>query len=1007
MCGIFCYKGAGESTTKLITGLKALDYRGYDSWGAYSKGTKTIFKKRVGNEIRLEEDNSRLFLSHCLHPDTLIQTSSGNILKISELQNEKLKTMNKNMKFISSEMKVFKHKQKSKFYHLKTPSFEIKCTSKHKMFVFENCEIIEKKVEDVKKNDLIVCAKNVKICGNNKKLLNVKFKKYYTISNNGIKIINNTIKNSGLTKKEICNKSGVTYAWLKHILSRDRNAEERNLLSILNVLKINFDNNFTSIHKYQEWDLKLPTKTDKDVLEIFGYFVGDGYAGKRSLKVTDTDIFTLNHYKKLFKKVFNVKGKIIPLKNTIASNFEVNNAALCKWLNINAKGDIGFPKNVGELTEKEITGFLKGLYTAEGCVGRGSNQIKIVMVNKRLIKTVQMLLLRIGIIASYNFEKSTNKNWNDKHGLYISNYNDIKKFQSKIGFVQKYKTEKMATILNKMKSGLNVSVKYIPFKKSKLQNGGGSGFITQIGYKNNKYIKPEMKSEINKYLESDIAFQLVTSNEEIDEKVDFVYDIEVPETNNFIANGLLSHNSRWRTHGPISEINTHPIKTNKILVVHNGIIENAGILKKAFKLKLETETDTEVISSLINYFYLKGFDLPEAVRLTSYQLKGDFSFVATDEVNLVGFRRNTPLVIGKKNGFFLSSDVQSILLFTNLISFIPNESIVTIKNNGFKENITINGKKPEFEVITDKPEKLELDNYLIKEILDQVKVTKQINGLDLKPIKEKRICLIGCGSSYHAALFGEKLFRYSGIDANASQASEFIPMDEFVIALTQSGETLDVIKAIKKVNPNKVLVITNNSMSELARNYPNIYTEVGIEKSVAATKTFFSQLAVLTVLSGRDLKPELFKLISKTTRTLITKTAKKIISINKDPIVIGNGLSFPLALEAALKIKEVSYIHSEGFSGNELKHGPIALIEANTPVIVLESNINSNINEVKSRGAFVIYIGTKKTGLEDVFIKVNDTITQIIPLQLLAYELGVLKGIKVDKPRNLAKTVTV
>jgi len=469
---------------------------------------------------------------------------------------------------------------------------------------------------------------------------------------------------------------------------------------------------------------------------------------------------------------------------------------------------------------------------------------------------------------------------------------------------------------------------------------------------------------------------------------------------------FLSH-SRWAVQGKVCKLNCHPVKTNKILVVHNGIIENCSELRKTFKFTFKTETDTEIISSLINYFYQKGFDLTESVRLTSYKLKGDFSFVATDGINLVGFRKNTPLVIGKKNGYFLSSDVQSILLFTDKISFIKNEGLVTIKNSGFKTEIELDGKEPVFEIITDKPEKLELDNYLIKEILDQVKVIKQINKLDLEKINENRIVLIGSGSSYHAALFGERLFRYSGIDASSVQASEFISTgNEYVIAITQSGETMDVIKAVKKVKED-VLIITNNSMSELARNYPSIYTEIGIEKSVAATKTFFSQIAVLTLLSGKELKPELFKLISKTTRKLLKKTAEKIIEIDKDPILIGNELSYPIALEGALKIKEVSYIHSEGFSGNELKHGPIALIEKNTPVIVLESNINSNINEVKSRGAFIIYIGTKKTGLEDIFIKVNDVITQIIPLQLLAYELGILKKVNLDKPRGLAKTVTV
>jgi glucosamine--fructose-6-phosphate aminotransferase (isomerizing) len=478
------------------------------------------------------------------------------------------------------------------------------------------------------------------------------------------------------------------------------------------------------------------------------------------------------------------------------------------------------------------------------------------------------------------------------------------------------------------------------------------------------------------------------------------------------SNLFLSH-CRWATNGIVSETNTHPIKSGKIYVVHNGIIGNADKIKKVLtKLRgsvFKTDTDSEVISEYVNKITTSVKSLKIAVEIVVKNLTGDFAFVLTDGVELIAFRRNTPLVIGVgKQEFFVSSDVQSFLSFTNKVIYLENDSVSVIGDD-------FDSDKPyEIEKIEISPTKKDFEHFMIKEIFDQINVFKKIEEMEINPINKYseldnncRVILTGCGSSYHAALFGERIFREVGLDASAVPASEYIGLDDYLIAITQSGETKDVIDAVKKAG--EVLVITNNSTSNLSRNYSSIITHIGKEKSVAATKTFMSQIAVLISLAEYNLPKRVYnnfyKLLSKSSRKKILEVAKLI---KKDPIVIGNGLSYPFALEGALKIKEVSYIHSEGFSGNELKHGPIALVETGTPVIALESpGIINNVNEAKSRGAFVIYIGKTKTGLENVFIKVNDVISQIIPLQLLAYELGVLKGVNVDFPRNLAKTVTV
>jgi len=480
------------------------------------------------------------------------------------------------------------------------------------------------------------------------------------------------------------------------------------------------------------------------------------------------------------------------------------------------------------------------------------------------------------------------------------------------------------------------------------------------------------------------------------------HNIKIDEFNTSI---LLGH-SRWSTTGRVTKENAHPIKSGLVTIVHNGILENYIELKEILVksgYNFETETDTEVIAACINNMVTKTF--LEAVNESIKLFKGNMAFVVTNGVDLIAFRRNTPLVLGVvDDGYFISSDVQSFLSFTNKVIYLDNSVTKIDKNLKIQSTSQL-----EAEIIDSKIEitgKNDFDHFMIKEIMEQIDIFKKIDELDIKQLKKERFILIGCGSSYHAALFGERILRQVGIDATAKQASEYIKLPgDRVIALTQSGETIDVLNALENtVNP---IIITNNQTSLVAKKYNSIITNVGLERSVAATKTFTAQLAVLMKLAGFELEPvfnNFFKLVTKSSRKFIKEVAE--IILKGYPIIIGNELSYPLALEGALKIKEVSYLHSEAINGTELKHGPIALIEEGSIVIVLESNgIDKIIDELKARGAFVIYIGTKKKG--DVFIKVLNQISQIIPLQLLAYELAVLKGVNPDYPKNLAKSVTV
>lgn len=519
---------------------------------------------------------------------------------------------------------------------------------------------------------------------------------------------------------------------------------------------------------------------------------------------------------------------------------------------------------------------------------------------------------------------------------------------------------------------------------------------------------------------------------------------------------------RWATHGLPTKENAHPHTDckNKIAVVHNGIIENYKELKSQLVKEghiFKSETDTEIIPHLIEKYMDEGNDFEISVRLAVKNLKGSYALAAIscDEPNkVVGARKESPLIVGKgETEFFIASDAPAILQHTNNIIYLEDNEMVILTEDGITiKNSDGNVIRKEVFVIDwtpDMAEKGGYDHFMLKEIHEQPEAVKNtlLEAPEIQKIVQNfpefnRISFIACGTSYHASLIGKYLFEnLVGIPTDVTLASEFEysadTLDEktLVIVITQSGETADTLKALRMVNHKaKSLAIVNVLGSTVTREAEYvIYTRAGPEIGVAATKTYICQLTSIYLLaifmSGKEDLLKQLQNIPKYMESALEKEdlIKEISQKYKDAndfFFIGRGFSYPTAMEGALKLKEITYIHGEGYAAGELKHGPLALIDDDIPVVAVappgksHDKTLSNVEEVKARGAKVIGLGSYDD--DDLRSEVHDliefeneidemfsAIPYVIPLQLLSYHISVLKGIDPDKPKNLAKCVTV
>ncbi len=553
----------------------------------------------------------------------------------------------------------------------------------------------------------------------------------------------------------------------------------------------------------------------------------------------------------------------------------------------------------------------------------------------------------------------------------------------------------------------------------------------------------------------------------------------LPEPGKCTGNVAIAH-TRWATHGEPNEINAHPHCDcgRRLAIVHNGIIENYKTLKEKlleFGHKFISETDTEIVAHLIEQFTTSEPTLEDAVREAMKRVEGTYGLVVIDREDpsrLIAIRKGSPIVIGiGDDENFIASDVHAIIIHTKKVIYLQDNEMCVIRRDGFDittiDRIVVKPQISEVEWDISTIEKGQFKHFMLKEIFEQPitienafrgrlyesMATARLGGLNV-PLHElrrtKKIQLIACGTSYHAGLIGKYIIEdLARIPVETEYASEYryrnpiIPEDTIVFAISQSGETADTLAALReaKAKGATVLGITNVVGSSIAReSNGGTYIHAGSEIGVASTKAFTSQVTILSLLAvllgrmrsmsnvmGMEYLQEIQRIPEKVSTILqmndqIRQIAQCIVHCN-NALYLGRGVNYPVALEGALKLKEISYIHAEGYPAAEMKHGPIALIDENMPVVVIATRdplfekVYSNMSEVRSRKARLICIATEGDNLLEQIaehvIKIPDTLNNlqpiltVIPLQLLAYHVADLRGYDVDQPRNLAKSVTV
>ncbi len=552
-------------------------------------------------------------------------------------------------------------------------------------------------------------------------------------------------------------------------------------------------------------------------------------------------------------------------------------------------------------------------------------------------------------------------------------------------------------------------------------------------------------------LKNEKEIQIIKSVGKISQLEDKIKATKLIDCNMGIAH------TRWATHGGPNEVNAHPHRVGKIVLVHNGIIENAKELREELERKgivFQSETDTEVACALINEYYED--DMITAIDKAVERLKGSYALgiMLEGSNKLYAVRKDSPLIIGVgKDGMYIASDVKAIIKETNQYILLGEKEIVELSNHSYK--IIKDKKEVLKEVLTadvskEAQEKGNYKHFMLKEIMEEPIVLENtikpyLDDMNLIPDLTcyEQIHIVACGSAMHVGFIGKQLFEEKAkIPCSVECASEYRYKDvlydrkTIVIVISQSGETADTIAALRKAKENHIdtLAIVNVKTSTIARESDKtLFIEAGPEIAVATTKAYILQVAMISLLAYRSalvrnkeekrIENELKKLprlveeiINR--RDTYLKIAKKIYQ-EENVFFIGRLMDYAICLEGSLKLKEISYIHSEAYQAGELKHGTISLIKENTPVIGIITNEKikektiSNMEEVKSRGAFLITISNSKVDCGDINItlpKISEYLEPILvvpTLQLIAYEVAKLRGCDIDKPKNLAKSVTV
>ncbi|MBO0860174.1 MAG: isomerizing glutamine--fructose-6-phosphate transaminase, partial [Chloracidobacterium sp.] len=895
MCGIIGYVGDQQAVPVVLEGLRRLEYRGYDSAGiAVINGGKIEVRRRPGKlqgllkAIEDEPLEGQTGLGHCLSPDTLIQLADGRILPIGEAPNEieVLSLDLATMRLTPHPAFVFRHQAPENMLEIRAASTGITCTREHRMLIVnpKTGGIEERLARDIKIGDLLLLAKRIPAPPDAQTMsfATTQPRRYWSLSDIGTETLRNTVTASGLNKTELARRAGITDSALRHILVNDRHAREDFLKCICRELDLPFPpNGAAPIHSHHGNFVNLPERATPELMRLVGYFIGDGHAHEHCLRWKDQRRDVLEHYQKIAASLFGLEGRIVHLPDVEAWLLEINSLEMARWFRehfVENREDL-FAR-LGQQSDELIAAFLRGLFDAEGSVACAAGQVSLRMNNILLIRRVQQWLLRFGIITSfYIFPPApTQKRPNAYAGVFISDAYSMRLFAQVIGFSSTDKLGKLQTVLEGKCADRTRTIKAIPLSAGSLRSWLGKlrvpvsklqflrGRDSLSEYRARKLVEelanyPQaqiVRTLLQSYLDGDVFLQKVIIIRDIRNTTPYVYDLEVPDAENFIANGAISHNSRWASHGRPTEENAHPHRDcfGRIVVVHNGIIENYLDLKRELQSQdhiFQTETDTEVVAHLIEKHLSQdpAGGLEAAFRRALAELRGIYALVAmsADEPEkIVAARLGPPIVVGLGDGeCFVASDIPALLPYTRDIFYLGDRETVTLTREGARvrdgNGVEI---KPQVQRINWDPiqaEKGGFKHFMLKEIYEQPRAirdttqgrvsldtgrvfldTMAIDRTDFGRFTDIKIA--ACGTAWHAAMVAKYLIEeLARVPVEIDYASEFryrnpiLSPTTLMMAISQSGETADTLAALREAKEKgcRSLAICNVEGSMMTR----------------------------------------------------------------------------------------------------------------------------------------------------------------------------------------------
>ncbi len=1084
MCGIVGCVAEEPVAGMLLDGLRRVEYRGYDSAGmATLDGSAFEIRKGVGRIAHLAEKldfagmEGNVGMAHCLHPDTYVQLADGRIRRIADMDDveEVVSLDTATLKVVAKRARKTAHPAPAHLLRIRTDSTEMLCTDVHKLVVAREGSLVQVPAAQALEDDLLILPKSLAIRGESRLLNQVGFKRYVRPSQAWSVALRSSIRARGVSIAEAARRSGISTSYMEHMIKGDRTLREDIAVRVGRFWGLRGNEGLPPVSHSHSNYVRFPIKTTPALMRLVGYLFGDGYVHSKGVRIREEDEGLVRYYQRIFSRLFSLQGRVVRIGWASAYELTVNSTALGNWLRANFAFDSGdFLARLGRLPDEEVAGFISGLFDAEGAVNTLSGQLTIRMTDKPALRTLQGLLLRLGVHSSVSVAKRQNPNWNDSYILSISGHENISAFLRRVSSSSGPKLRKMLIVERETKPGQSIREIPIPYTKQGLRRFSGSvgvrhylqrdeyptsgSVIKLIDAISSRAEGLQLEKELRRFNESDVYFERISSVTQVEAGTDTVYDLEVEGTETFLANGVFTHNSRWATHGGVTDANAHPHASCKelVAVIHNGIIENYLPLKKALASKghrFRSETDTEVIAHLLEDEYKRSKDPLRATLSATKKLKGQYAIVAMFQDRpdvIVGARKDAPLVVGLgADKTFLASDVLAFIGHTDKTIFLDNHEVVMLT----KDRVKIVG--PDGRGIRRRPtqvawelsdlSKKDYAHFTLKEINEQpqtvlaasVQEPGKVEGFAKAIAKARPLYLTASGTSYHAALLmRHRLSREAHIRGEAVVAGElkehagFLGKKAVVVALSQSGETADLLEAVKEAKKKgaKVYSIVNAAGSTLARESDGVLLlNCGPEVGVAATKSFTAQVVVANLVVDAVLgrrRSNGFKELSEavaealkcegTVRGLVERYGDR-----PDFYFVARGYESPVAMEGALKLKELSYVHAEGMPASELKHGTLALIEEGTPVVILNPSGDnhadslSNAEELRARGADVIGVSDVKDEVYRHYIHVPKVqpkftpIVEAVPLQLLAYHFALARNNDPDYPRNLAKSVTV